>query len=207
MGGAVASRREAHGILRAILEGRVGSNYAPGVDFIGDKEFYVFVEKLIRFYLREEPILRNIPTERFADEKTGGVNEPLFERIFANLSQWVIKKVDGRGGDGVWVGPKISAEEVPALKAKIRHEPGGYIVQAFTPLSRMNENIVDMRVISDVGPDSILVIDTPWGRGLPMSGNGKVNLSDKGREITILVGRERAGLLFGIIVIHHEFES
>jgi hypothetical protein len=56
----------------------------------------------------------------------------------------------------------------------------------------MNDVIVDMRVISDVSRDKILVTETPWGRGLPMSGNGKVNLSDQGREITILVGAERA---------------
>jgi uncharacterized circularly permuted ATP-grasp superfamily protein len=185
---------DARGLIRASLENKVGTNYSPGVDFIGDKEFYVFVEDMIRFYLNEEPILRNIPTERFADGRTGRLNEELFNRIFSNLSSWVIKKVDGRGGDAVWVGPKVKPEEIPALKERILKQPEMFIVQAFTPLSRMGENIVDMRVISDVSHNEIIVTDTPWGRGLPMNGNGKVNLSDKGREITVLVRGERAPL-------------
>lgn len=189
-----AQTPEAHGLLNSILTRKVGSSYAPGVDFIGDKEFYVFVEDLIRFYLKEEPILLNIATERFADPKAGGLNEVLFQRIFSNLSKYVIKKVDGRGGDAVWVGPKIKAEEVPALRERIIKDPSLYIVQAFTPLSRMNDLIVDMRVITDVSPNSILVAETPWGRGLPVNGNGKVNLSDQGREVTILVQAERAPL-------------
>jgi hypothetical protein len=81
---------------------------------------------------------------------------------------------------------------VAALQARIRQDPGVYIVQAYTPLSRMNDNIVDMRVITDVSAKEILVSEVPWGRGLPSSGNGKVNLSDQGREITILVRAERA---------------
>lgn len=190
----VARSPEAHGLVKAILSRQVGSNYAPGVDFIGDKEFYTFVEDMIRYYLREEPILKNITTERFADPRSGGLNEVLAQRIFSNLSKYVIKKVDGRGGDAVWVGPKIKPEEIPALRERVARDPGMYIVQEFMPLSYMNDVIVDMRVISDVSPDKILVTDTPWGRGLPMSGNGKVNLSDAGREITILVGSQRAPL-------------
>lgn len=191
---AVAAAPESHGLVDAILNGKVGSNYAPGVDFIGDKEFYVFVEDMIRFYLKEEPILKNIATERFADPKSGRLNEILYKRIFDDLSKYVIKKVDGRGGDSVWVGPKISANEVSKLRDLIARDPSLYIVQKFTPLSRMNDLIVDMRVITDVSPNDILVAETPWGRGLPMDGNGKVNLSDQGREVTILVQAERAPL-------------
>ncbi|MFN7728612.1 MAG: circularly permuted type 2 ATP-grasp protein [Bdellovibrio sp.] len=189
---AVAQSPGGHGLIKAILERRVGSNYAPGLDFIGDKEFYTFVEDMIRYYLREEPILKNITTERFADPRSGGLNEVLFQKIFSNLSKYVVKKVDGRGGDSVWVGPKMTAAELPALRQRIQRDPGMYIVQEYMPLSYMNDVIVDMRVISDVSPGKILVTETPWGRGLPMSGNGKVNLSDQGREITILVGAERA---------------
>ena len=185
---------ETHGILNTALKNRVGLNYSPGVDFIGDKEFYTFVEEMVRFYLKEEPILRNIETQRFADVKTGALNEVLFQRVFKNLERYVIKKVDGRGGDAVWVGPKITREEIPALQERLRQDPGMYIVQEFTPLSRMNELIVDIRVISAVTPNKVVVTETPWGRGLPASGNGKVNLSDKGREITVLVQSKRVPL-------------
>jgi uncharacterized circularly permuted ATP-grasp superfamily protein len=178
---------QAEGLIEASLQGKVGLNYAPGLDFIGDKEFYLYVENMIRFYLHEEPLLHNIPTKRFGEVGTERLDSQVFDHVFANLSEFVIKKVDGRGGDSVWVGPKIKAEEIPGLKQKILDNPSEYIAQVYTPLSYMNDNIVDMRVIADVGPRSIFVTDTPWGRGLPMNGNGKVNLSDQGREITILI--------------------
>jgi len=183
----VRKANQVRGLTEAALQGKVGMNYAPGVDFIGDKEFYLYVENMIHFYLNEDPLLHNIPTERMGEVGTDRLNSQVFDRVFADLSKYVIKKVDGRGGDAVWVGPKISAAEIPALKEKILGNPSEYIVQAYTPLSHMNDNIVDMRVIADVGPQSIFVTDTPWGRGLPLNGNGKVNLSDQGREITILI--------------------
>lgn len=179
--------QHADGLTEAILARKVDSNYSPGVDFVGDKEFYLYVEKIIEFYLGEKPILRNIPTKRFSVGNGTRVNEPLFEQVFQNLDRFVIKKVDGRGGDAVWVGPKVRPEEIEELKQRIRSAPDEYIVQEYTPLSRLNGNIVDLRVIADVGPKDIFVTDTPWGRGLPADGNGKVNLSDKGREITVLI--------------------
>ena len=183
----LAQTRHAEGLTEAILSKKVDSNYSPGIDFIGDKEFYLYVEKLIEFYLGEKPILRNIPTKRFSIGNGSRLNEILLERVFKNLDQYVIKKVDGRGGDAVWVGPKVRPEEIADLKQRIRSAPDEYIVQEYTPLSRLNGNIVDLRVIADVAPKDIFVTDTPWGRGLPADGNGKVNLSDKGREITVLV--------------------
>jgi uncharacterized circularly permuted ATP-grasp superfamily protein len=176
------------GFVEAILQKKVGSNYSPGVDFVGDKEFYVYVEDLIRFYLHQEPILRNIETERFASAQ-GVLREDLLARIFSDFQQYVIKKVDGRGGDSVWVGPKVTPSEQEALIQMIRRNPDYFIVQRFTPLSEMNKNIVDVRVISAVSDKDIIVTETPWGRGLPKSGNGKVNLSDKGREVSVLVVR------------------
>lgn len=180
------------GMLNAILQGKVGSNYSPGVDFVGDKEFYVYMEELVKFYLREEPIIKNIETKKFNLANSHQTNEDLMKSVFENLKEYVIKKVDGRGGDSVWVGPKIPASETTSLMQAIRANPDLYIVQRFTALSTLNENIVDLRVITDVSPTKILVTDTPWGRGLPKDGNGKVNLSDQGREVTVLVVNPRA---------------
>lgn len=182
-----AIARKNAGLLDVILKGKVGANYTPGIDFIGDKEFYVYVEDLVRLYLHEEPIIKNIETKKFNEGASNKTNEALIKTVFDHLNDYVIKKVDGRGGDSVWVGPKVQANDVPALINAIRENPDMYIVQKFTPLSTLNENIVDLRVITDVSPEGIYVTDTPWGRGLPKNGNGKVNLSDKGREITVLV--------------------
>jgi hypothetical protein len=180
----------AAGLLDLILRDKVGSNYSAGIDFIGDKEFYVYVEDLIIFYLNEEPILKNIPTQKFADERTGKFKTELGNEITANRSKYVIKKVDGRGGDSVWVGAKTDQQVLNQVLSRIALDPSAYIVQEFTHLSVMGDNIVDLRSITAILPDKIIVAETPWGRGLPMSGNGKVNLSDQGREVTILVAKE-----------------
>lgn len=176
----------AKGLLNAILKNKVGSNYSAGVDFIGDKEIYVYVEEMIRHYLHEEPILKNIPTEKFIDEKNGQIKYDLIEQVRSYKDQYVIKKVDGRGGDSVWVGTKISLKDLDQVLDEVKQNPGVYIVQKYMHLSVHGENIVDLRAISAVLPDQIIVAETPWGRGLPLSGNGKVNLSDKGREVTVL---------------------
>lgn len=178
--------RMAKDLTKHFLSGQVDINNSPGVDFIGDKELYVYVEDMIRFFLKQEPIIKNIRTGRFTT-KAGKLSVREMKKIFGNLSNYVIKKVDGRGGDAVWVGPKIKAEDIDSLKRMIEAGHEEFIWQEFTPLSRLHKNIVDVRVITDIGPDSIFVTDTPWGRGLPSDGDGKVNISREGREITVLV--------------------
>lgn len=178
-------RNAAPGLVEAILQGKVGSNYSAGVDFIGDKELYVHVEKMIEFYLKEKPILRNIETESLADN-SGKLKTELAKQITQSPQDYVIKKVDGRGGDAVWVGAKLSKNDMKTALQNAKTTPELYIVQKYTPLSVMHNQIVDLRSITAILPNQIIVTETPWGRGLPIDGNGKVNLSDQGREVTIL---------------------
>ena len=183
-------RQQARGLTEAIVSGRVPSNYSPGLDFIGDKEFYVYVEKIVREYLGEEPILRNIPTERFGIADGSGAivaDRGLLDRVFADPKRYVIKAVDGRGGDSVWVGASIPAREFSAVREKILADPGRFIVQEYTHLSVLDGKIVDLRMISAVDGRGVLVSPTPWGRALPMGGDGKVNLSANGRELAVIV--------------------
>jgi hypothetical protein len=170
----------ADGLTDAILAEKVGSNYTPGVDFIGDKEFYFYVEKIIKYYLNEEPIIRNIETMRMSE-----INR---SKIYQDISKYVVKMVDGRGGDGIWVGPKIKSQaEINEMIKRVEAQPENFIVQAYRPLSRLDNMIVDLRVVSIVHPDWIFVSDVPWARGIPADGNGKVNLSDLGVEVVPLV--------------------
>jgi uncharacterized circularly permuted ATP-grasp superfamily protein len=186
------------GLTRALMDGRVASNYSPGVDFIGDKEFYTYVDDLVRHYLKEEPAVPNLPTSRMTRVSADGrttINEDLMKNLFrdGNYKSHVFKIVDGRGGDGVWIGPKMKPEEAAEVEKKIRANPETFIVQKYSHLSVVQPKageegrIVDLRLISDVGPEDVYVTRTPWGRGLPMGGNGKVNLSDRGREFTVAV--------------------
>lgn len=185
-------RTSVRGLTQAVLEGRVATNYSPGVEFVGDKEFYTYVDDLVRHYLHEEPILRNLATDRFAKPGADGrpvLDEGRLRKIFEgeNWRHYVIKVVDGRGGEGVYVGPKLKQEEIPAILEKIRAHPESYIAQPYTHLSVVDDRIVDLRMITEVAPKSVYVSTTPWGRGLPLSGDGKVNLSKSGREFAVVV--------------------
>jgi uncharacterized circularly permuted ATP-grasp superfamily protein len=178
------------GLLDAILSGRVASNYSPGTNFVNDKEFYLYMEEVVRTYLAEEPILRNIRTED-AGERVGDRIVPRTEflnSVSGDKDRWVIKVVDGRGGSGIYVGAKISQAEFDRGLAEARREPWRYKIQEYTPLSVMGSQIVDLRIHSDVPPQGrVMVSDVPWGRSLPLNGDGKVNLSAQGRETTVMV--------------------
>ncbi len=181
------------GLIDLYSKGLLDMNYTPGIDFIGDKEFTQYVEDIVRFYLDEEPILKNVPTQDFANVKNGRavLDEVLLKRVLKNKNGYVIKQVDGRGGEGIWVGSKQTPAQWKKATEVVKASPMKYQVQEFKHLSLLGEMIVDIRMIAAVGPQGIYVSPTPWGRGLPLSGNGKVNISDEGLEIAVAVVRTK----------------
>ena len=50
----------------------------PGFDFMGDKLFCTYVDKLISFYLKQEPILSSIPTFSLGEGDTEAMVEAIF---------------------------------------------------------------------------------------------------------------------------------
>jgi len=179
------------GLYQAYFSGKVQLVNGPGTDFLGDKLICMFTSNLIRLYLNEEPIIKEIPTMSFAD-KAGNLDKSLMNSVFSDpLSQqhMVIKRVDGRGGSAVWVGPKIPVSEFQATRALISAEPGAFIVQKYLNLSEVDGNLVDIRNLANVGAKEIIVSDTLWGRGISLEGNGKVNISDQGFEFAICTAK------------------
>ncbi|MDD5226714.1 MAG: circularly permuted type 2 ATP-grasp protein [Candidatus Omnitrophica bacterium] len=189
------------GILEAITSGQVLSNNTPGTEFMNDKEFNIYVEDIIRHYLKEEPILKNLPAERLYKVDRNGrrvVNEEVFRKLENNWDKYVVKTVDGRGGDGVWVGPKLSREERASLVQRLRKDVGREtIIQAYSHPSVLGNDIVDLRILSQVGYGGkgaqklVYVPDIGWSRGVSMQGDGKVNLSaGTAHEVAVLVRKE-----------------
>ncbi len=184
------------GLTSAVLQGNVRTNYTPGTDFVGDKEFYLFMEDLIGYYLGEKPILRNVPTKSlYRAERDGSfsLNEKVFKDLIENLEQRVAKPVDGRSGDGVFIGPRLQPKEVKLAIETIKSEYDRYITQTFMHPSVVGNDITDLRLISQVQVDphneeiSVIVSNTPWSRAVPRDGNGKVNLGARGHELAVLV--------------------
>eukprot|EP00928_Gymnodinium_smaydae_P056145 TRINITY_DN39574_c0_g1_i1.p1 TRINITY_DN39574_c0_g1~~TRINITY_DN39574_c0_g1_i1.p1 ORF type:complete len:819 (+),score=167.51 TRINITY_DN39574_c0_g1_i1:85-2541(+) len=179
------------GLLGAYYAGRVKIANGPGLIHVEDKELCAHVDKLIKHYLGEEPILRTIPTLSFATE------EDLIQRVFDDpktQADVVVKRVDGRGGNAVWVGAKLPRADFLAARPLVVAEPEAFIVQRYTALSEVDGQMVDIRgpaFITSVdeelsGGPGVAVSPVLWGRGVPSEGsNGKVNISDAGFEFAI----------------------
>src|SRR5205085_1918859 len=101
---------------------------AVGTGVADDKAVYPYTEDMIRFYLSEEPILRNVPTHichRPADEKY----------TLDHLDELVVKAVNESGGYGMLMGPSSTASQRAEFAEKIRDNPRNYIAQPVVTLS------------------------------------------------------------------------
>ncbi|MCM2277623.1 MAG: circularly permuted type 2 ATP-grasp protein [Oligoflexia bacterium] len=173
------------GLEEAARAGKVALGYQAGLEFLGDKEISPYVEKLIRGYLGEAPILGTPETHSL---KLGqGADPALVEALTENREAYVLKQADGRGGSEVWIGKKTSSSEWRSLLKKAVKEPDSFIVQKFTPLSELEGHIVDMRPVTYVSRFGADVADHFWARALPVDGNGKVNVSIDGKVTAVFV--------------------
>lgn len=110
------------GLVEAYLAGNVAIMNAIGNGVADDKGVYYFVPKMIKYYLNEEPILKNAPTylPYFKED---------LEYILNNISKLVIKDVAEAGGYGVIFGHKMTKAELENLKEIIKTEPRRFIAQ------------------------------------------------------------------------------
>ena len=116
------------GLMNAYRSGGVTIASAPGAGVADDKAIYTFVPEMIRFYLGEEPILKNVPTWQC------GKDDDL-KYVLDHLPELVVKEVHGSGGYGMLVGPKSTKAQIETFRAKIEEDPGNYIAQPTLSLS------------------------------------------------------------------------
>jgi len=110
------------GIVEAYLAGNVALLNAIGNGVADDKGIYYFVPKMIKYYLGEDPILKNAPTylPHFKED---------MEYIFKNMEKLVIKDVAEAGGYGVLFGHEMSSIQIDDLKSIIKANPRRFIAQ------------------------------------------------------------------------------
>ena len=123
-------------LLQAYAKGNVALINALGNGVADDKGIYYFVPKMVKFYLKEEPILQNAPTylPYYRDD---------YEYILANIEKLVIKDVSEAGGYGVVFGRDLTEEKMAQLKQLIIDEPRRWIAQEvidFKDLSILDGN-------------------------------------------------------------------
>ena len=116
------------GIVNAARAGNVTIANAVGNGVADDKLLYTWVPDLIRYYLREEPLLENVESYRLDDPE-------LLHWVLGNLDQLVLKPVDGAGGSGIVIGPRADEATLDALRAQVTVQPRDWIAQQPVALS------------------------------------------------------------------------
>lgn len=117
------------GIIEAYKEGNVAILNAVGNGVADDKAMYMYVPEMIRFYLNEEPIIKNVDTFILT-------NEQQRNWVLEHLDELVVKNVGASGGYDMLIGPHSTEEERLKFSGKIIEEPHQYIAQPTIRLSR-----------------------------------------------------------------------
>ncbi|MCI5776595.1 MAG: circularly permuted type 2 ATP-grasp protein [Bacteroidales bacterium] len=109
-------------VFSAYRKGNVAIVNAFGNGVADDKGIYYFFPKMVKYYLGEEPILRNAPTYLpiFPDD---------YKYVIENLPKLVIKDVAEAGGYGVMFGRDMSSERLAEVRAMIKADPRRWIAQ------------------------------------------------------------------------------
>ena len=116
------------GLFKCWIKGNVSILNAPGTGFADDKAVYAYVEKIISYYLNEQPILRQVETFLCNDKKQR-------DYVIQNMKKLVVKPTDGSGGSGIMIGPKAPVQEINEFIRKIKNNPSNYIAQPLEILS------------------------------------------------------------------------
>ena len=118
------------GLMDVYKSGKITLANAPGSGIADDKAMYSFIPDMIKFYLGEEPLLKNVKTWRCSEQKN-------LDYVMANLEKLVIKEVHGSGGYGMLIGPLASKRELSNFRKKIMRRPSSYIAQPTLALSTL----------------------------------------------------------------------
>jgi uncharacterized circularly permuted ATP-grasp superfamily protein len=169
------------GLVGAYLAGNVTLANAIGTGVADDKAIYSYVPDLIRFYLSEEPLLKNVPTYRCREPEW-------LKYVLERLDQLVVKEVNGSGGYGMLVGPHATAAQREQFSAKIRSDPSNYIAQPTLALSTCPASFeagvaprhVDLRPFVLSGADGVRIVPGGLTRVALKEGSLVVNSSQGG---------------------------
>jgi uncharacterized circularly permuted ATP-grasp superfamily protein len=117
------------GLFNAYRACNVTLANAFGTGVADDKALYAYVPDIIRYYLTEEPVLKNVETYLMTQRSQR-------QHTIANLDKLVVKAVGESGGYGMLIGPQSTAEQREEFARKIEADPRNYIAQPTISFSR-----------------------------------------------------------------------
>ncbi|MCD8345331.1 MAG: circularly permuted type 2 ATP-grasp protein [Oscillospiraceae bacterium] len=124
-------------IMDAYRAGNVAIMNAPGNGVADDKGIYYFVPKMIKYYLGEEPILKNAPTylPHYEEDR---------KYVLDHLETLVVKDVSEAGGYGVVFGRDMTKEQLADWRTLITEQSRRFIAQEVI-------DFIDLDILSDDG--------------------------------------------------------
>lgn len=169
------------GLMSAYRKGNVAIVNAIGNGVADDKAIYSYVPEMIKYYLNEEPILKNVPTYQLR-------NDDEREFTFANINTMVVKQTNGSGGYGMLMGHAADEKEIEDYKKEILKEPRNFIAQPTISLSAapcyiqgmLQPRRIDLRPYALCGPDGIEIVPGGLTRVALKEGSLVVNSSQGG---------------------------
>ncbi|MFC0242463.1 circularly permuted type 2 ATP-grasp protein [Rhodopseudomonas telluris] len=169
------------GLMSAYRAGNVTLANAVGTGIADDKAVYSYMPEIVKFYLGEEPILKNVPTWR--------CREPAdLAYVLDHLGELVVKEVHGSGGYGMLIGPAATKATIEAFRDKLKREPEGFIAQPTLALSTcptcteagLAPRHVDLRPFVLTGRDRVTIVPGGLTRVALKEGSLVVNSSQGG---------------------------
>jgi uncharacterized circularly permuted ATP-grasp superfamily protein len=169
------------GLISAYRHGNVALVNAVGNGVADDKAVYAYVPDMIKYYLNEEPILKNVPTYQMENKEER-------ELVFADMENMVIKETNGSGGYGMIMGNKATQEELENGKIAILANPRNFIAQPIIQLStvpclidgQLKLRHVDLRPYALCGPNGVEIVPGGLTRVALTEGSLVVNSSQGG---------------------------
>lgn len=171
------------GLFAAYKKGNVTLANAPGTGVADDKAVYTYMPEIIKYYLDEEPIIKNVHTYHCSrpDE---------LKYVLEHISELVIKPVDEAGGYGISIGNRLSKDEIETVKKQVSEAPRKYVAQPIMSLSvhptyideneSFEQRHIDLRTFTVLGKDREFVLKGGLTRVALKKGNLIVNSSQGG---------------------------
>jgi len=169
------------GLMAAYAAGNVTLANAVGTGISDDKAVYSFMPQVVKFYLDEEPILKNVPTWRCREKEH-------LAYVLDHLNELVVKEVHGSGGYGMLIGPTASKVAIEQFRAKLKTAPNNFIAQPTLALSTsptcVEEGVaprhVDLRPFVLTGSKGVRIVPGGLTRVALKKGSLVVNSSQGG---------------------------
>ncbi|MDQ2832502.1 MAG: circularly permuted type 2 ATP-grasp protein [Acidobacteriota bacterium] len=117
------------GLFNAYRAGNVTLANAFGTGVADDKALYAYVPEIIKYYLNEDPVLKNVETFLLTRPHER-------QHVLQNLDKLVVKAVGESGGYGMLIGPQSTKAEREEFARKIEADPRNYIAQPTISFSR-----------------------------------------------------------------------